>query len=83
MLCDVNGDGKDDVIASAPRAEAYVGKLIVFTKTGDKINKQKEVDGSQIGEYFGYSMDCGDFNGDGIQDVAVGAPYYSRDTSGE
>ena len=82
-ICDVNGDGKDDVITAAPRAETYMGKLFVYTKTGDKLNKHKEIDGMQIGEYFGYSMDCGDFNGDGLADVIVGAPYYSRDTSGQ
>ena len=58
-------------------------KNLVYTKTGDKLNKHKEIDGMQIGEYFGYSMDCGDFNGDGLADVIVGAPYYSRDTSGQ
>lgn len=82
-LCDVNGDGKEDVVTAAPRAETYIGKLFVYTLAGDKLNKQRELDGGQIGEYFGYSLDCGDFNGDGFDDVIVGAPYYSRDTSGK
>ena len=81
-LCDVNGDGKEDLITAAPRAETYMGKLFVYNKNGNVLNKQKEIDGKQIGEYFGYSMDCGDVNGDGFDDVIVGAPFYSRDTSG-
>lgn len=81
-ICDVNGDGIDETITAAPRADTYMGKLFVYTKNGNVLNKQKELSGVQIGEYFGYSMDCGDVNGDGYDDVIVGAPFYSRDTSG-
>ena len=33
--------------------------------------------GDQIGAYFGYSLATGDFNGDGLSDLAIGAPLYS------
>lgn len=32
---------------------------------------------SQIGSYFGYSVTVLDANGDGLDDVAVGAPWYT------
>ena len=35
--------------------------------------------GDQIGAYFGYSLATGDFNGDGLSDLAIGAPLYSSD----
>ena len=31
----------------------------------------------QLGSYFGYSVACGDFDGDGLDDLAVGAPWYT------
>ena len=31
----------------------------------------------QIGSYFGHSLTVGDFNGDGVEDFAVGAPLFS------
>ena len=35
--------------------------------------------GDQIGAYFGYALAAGDFNGDGLADLAIGAPLYSVD----
>ena len=82
VLCDVNGDGNEDLITAAPRAEGYKGKLIVYNRNSEVLNKQMSINGNQIGEYFGYAMDCADVNGDGNGDIVVGAPFYSLDTSG-
>jgi hypothetical protein len=35
-------------------------------------------EGTQMGEFFGYSMDTVDINGDLYDDVVVGAPMYSQ-----
>lgn len=38
----------------------------------------KNISGSQIGAYFGYSIASGDIDGDGFDDVIVGAPMFTR-----
>ena len=38
--------------------------------------------GEQIGSYFGHSLCVGDFDGDGNDDVAVGAPTFADVTRG-
>lgn len=41
----------------------------------------KNISGSQIGAYFGYSIASGDIDGDGFDDVIVGAPMFTRTKS--
>jgi len=87
---DVNGDGFDDFIVSAPAASAkgrgYCGELfVVFGKAGgfDPRLNVGTLDGDNgfriIGansyEYAGESVSsAGDINGDGFDDIIIGAP---------
>lgn len=43
-----------------------------------ELQNVKNISGSQIGAYFGYSLASGDIDGDGHDDVIVGAPMYTR-----
>ncbi len=89
---DMNGDGLDDMVVSAP-GEANSGNknvgavYIVYGKVGGSAafpslndldamvtaGTAKKLTGAAAKEYFGSSVSTGDFNGDGIGDVAIGA----------
>jgi hypothetical protein len=38
----------------------------------------RELEGKQLGEYFGAALCVLDVNGDGLDDVLVGAPHYGE-----
>jgi hypothetical protein len=87
---DVNGDGIGDLIVGAPRADAYGGigagsSYVVFGKTtGFSASVDLatltgadgfRLDGAAQFDSSGWSVSAaGDVNGDGIDDVIVGAP---------
>jgi VCBS repeat-containing protein len=83
---DVNGDGFDDVIVGAPGADPDGGaSYVVFGKAGSFASTLDlstldgvtgfRLDGVAIGDTSGRSVSsAGDANGDGFDDVIVGAP---------
>ncbi len=86
---DINGDGCDDFIVSAPRYNAHhaeVGKVYVILgkKNGWTNNASlADVNISFVGEYerdlVGISVSgIGDLNGDNVPDFAIGAPYRDQ-----
>ncbi|WP_295626754.1 integrin alpha, partial [uncultured Nitrosomonas sp.] len=77
---DVNGDGFDDVIISAPGANQYGSSYVLFGKAAgfDAVMNLSAVNGSNgfrldMDEHDGSSVsNAGDVNGDGFDDVIVG-----------
>jgi hypothetical protein len=84
---DFNGDGTDDLAIGVPTenfgelldsgmVHIIYGSAARLTSTGNQIWTQDSsgVDGvARAGDRFGYSLAAGDFNGDGFDDLAIGA----------
>ena len=95
---DVNGDGFDDVIIGAhgadPDGQSLAGASYVVFGRSSGFNESLElsslngdngfrIDGEGVSDQSGYSVSsAGDVNGDGFDDVIIGAPYYHPDLSG-
>lgn len=77
---DLNGDGVDEIGISAQWARVgnfdKAGKVYVFS--GDDQTVFRTWSGISTFESFGLQAEnVGDFNGDGVDDTMISAPYYS------
>ena len=70
---DYDSDGCDDFAVGAPGMIGDRGRLTVYSgKTGAEL---LQVNGVNVGDHLGSSVaNAGDANGDGVCDIAVGAP---------
>lgn len=86
---DVNGDGFSDVIVGAPSYDKSAideGIALVFhgSAASVEMNASKVILNSKAGAQMGFSVSkAGDVNGDGFDDVIVGAPFYDNGSSEE
>jgi hypothetical protein len=56
----------------------YVFSYHISVSEGDESRLEviSELEGKQVGEYFGAAVSVMDVNGDGVDDILVGAPHY-------
>jgi FlgD Ig-like domain/FG-GAP repeat/FG-GAP-like repeat len=80
---DVNDDGFDDLIIGATysqNGQSGEGRVFIFygSATGPSPTPSQILEADQGGGGFGRSLDSrGDVNGDGIDDLIVGSPYFA------
>jgi hypothetical protein len=80
---DVNGDGYDDVIVGASEYSTRTGRVYVYAGSASGVSSTAAttLTGGATSNKFGYSVaGAGDVNGDGYDDVIVGAYGYSSNT---
>lgn len=92
---DINGDGLDDLVTAAPNADPggriNAGSVFITFGTRSIITQPVSVaslngsngfavHGAAAGDHLGSALAAGDMNGDGIQDLAIGAPDAATDT---
>jgi hypothetical protein len=81
-VADLDGDGKGEIAVSAPGTEDQTrtvpGELRIYSgATGAELRRWA---GRQPGELYGRMIAAaGDLDGDGVEDLAIGAPWYRRD----
>ena len=81
---DVNGDGYADVIVSAlhySNGESQEGRAYVYhgSASGLSLSENWSAESNQVDAFFGRSVStAGDVNGDGYDDVIIGASHYDN-----
>ncbi len=78
-LDDRDGDGCREVVGNTPHANGDTGDVEV--RSGRTGTVMLTIVGESAGDFFGYDADgIGDIDGDGIEDLVIGAPF--RDEGG-
>jgi hypothetical protein len=79
---DLDGDRKGEVVVASPRTNdltrALPGEIRILS--GANGNDLRHWTGNQAGELFGRMVvSAGDLDGDGVEDLAIGAPWHRQD----
>jgi hypothetical protein len=82
-LGDIDGDGYDDIVVTAPDytegKRTHLGMVEIYrgSRDGCEARPYWRAIGDGTNSYFGYVVATGDINGDHVNDLAVGTPMWS------
>ncbi|XP_051819509.1 integrin alpha-5 [Antechinus flavipes] len=74
-----NGDGTEDFVAGVPKGNLTYGYVTILD--GSDVQSLYNFSGEQMASYFGYAVAATDINGDGLDDLLVGAPLLMERTA--
>ncbi len=93
VLCDISGDGNDDLVVASPFGASYGGSVGVYYGSGSgswgtsmalsDADIRISDSGTTPAMFLGFGLVCGDFDGDGKNDLMTGrgeidySPYIS------
>lgn len=73
-----------DMIVSMPRYSYLFGGMVFFRNdSGNIFRKERNITGSQLGAYMGFSLINIDLNKDGLDEIIIGSPLYSNEGAPE
>ena len=80
-VADLDGDGRREIAVAAPRTDDHTrsrpGEVFIYSSATGK--ELRHWTGTQPGELFGRMVvSAGDVDGDGVEDIAIGAPWFRR-----
>ncbi|XP_065210271.1 integrin alpha-PS2-like [Planococcus citri] len=70
--------GKSGIAVGIPRVLNVYGQVAIFTPTFERV---KTLNGQEYADYFGYSMCASDVDGDGADDLIIGAPVHANENN--
>ncbi|XP_015793178.1 integrin alpha-PS2 [Tetranychus urticae] len=73
-----SSDRSNDIAVGQPRGANLTGQVCIFSKEMKNI---VNITGDTMGAYFGYSLASADLNRDGLDDLIIGAPFYTKPDS--
>uniref|UniRef100_A0A8C0L430 Integrin subunit alpha 5 n=1 Tax=Canis lupus dingo TaxID=286419 RepID=A0A8C0L430_CANLU len=74
-----SGDDTEDFVAGVPKGNLTYGYVTILN--GSDIRSLYNFSGEQMASYFGYAVAATDTNGDGLDDLLVGAPLLMERTA--
>ncbi|XP_036615749.1 integrin alpha-5 [Trichosurus vulpecula] len=74
-----NGDATEDFVAGVPKGNLTYGYVTILD--GSDVQSLYNFSGEQMASYFGYAVAATDINGDGLDDLLVGAPLLMDRTA--
>ncbi|KAM6957804.1 integrin alpha-IIb [Aplochiton taeniatus] len=79
----LTGDSVTDYLVGVPNDRNTAGSVKIYNGAYNRLTEHHAFQGPQVASYFGHSVAVSDINGDGLDDVLVGAPLFMERVAGQ